>query len=236
MSKVEGTKQSQVQAEYQSPSPPVKSRQNGGQNETAVTFTENNDTPREKFYAREGIERGRGNHYGQYKDKKVGDEVEIETEGGKKHGRILKDTGETLEVIVGDTVYVIDKNTGKCRGQRQASAAEMRQAQQWEQIQQQQADMQEQQSQRLDESIKENNRKDDLRIEAQRIETRLVEQELIERAVTKRITPAAQRQDANQSLSIQFQTSISEPLRNSLSVSEIILAKDKEAETKNLTY
>ncbi len=218
MSRIEGKQH--VQLTQDSGSNKVGANQAGDGAQSNSAYVANNDSVSDKFNSHEGIERSRGKGHDMH-GKKVGDEVEFEDGDNHRHGRILKDNGDSYNIIVGDQVYTVMKDNGKSEGHRQATESEMQQAAQMQAYQDEQARIQEQQSARVDESIKIDNKKHDMQLYNQKVEVRLDSLKKIEN-----------RKQAVQSLSDQFQFQTADTEHQTLTVSEIILSRDKEAELK----
>ena len=218
MSRIEGKQH--VQATQDTGSNKTGSNDNGNSALPNSAYIANNDSAHDKYCAHEGIDRGRGRGHDLH-GKKTGDKVEFEDGDQGLVGRVLKDTGDTLLVIVGDKVYTVKKDNGRSEGHRQATESEMQQAAQMQAYQDEQTRIQEQQSARVDESIKIDNKKHDTQLYNQKVEVRLDSLKKIEN-----------RKQAVQSLSDQFQFQTPDTEHQTLTVSEIILSKDKEAELK----
>jgi hypothetical protein len=218
MSKVEGKQHVQTTQDFGSSK--IESNRAPNNEQAKSVYLENNDSAHDKFYAREGIERGRGNKHG-LRGKKAGDKVDFIDGDRVLNGRVLEDNGDSYLVLVGDRVYTVAKETGKSRGHRKASKSEMEQGAQYDEYQQEQARIQEEQSARLDESIQDDREKHDVQLYNQKNE-RLIDDS--KKTETKK--------KAVQSLSDQFQFQAPETEHQTLTVAQIILSKDKESELK----
>lgn len=204
----------------------------------------NNDTAHETYCSREGIDRqcragnnGNGNGLGRLIKATVGSVIEIVDEDGEEiEGTVIGEDEDSYTVVYDsdgdgkdDKVVKRDKETGHCHGWRKASNEEIAIAAAWAQVR---AD-QEVNSQRIDDTIKANRTQHERilynrKLEAQREANRDAAED-----VTNRLTPDAQRMEHNDSLSIQFQANVPESQFESVSVSEIILNKNLEADLKS---
>ncbi|MEP6924381.1 MAG: hypothetical protein ABI954_07935 [Pyrinomonadaceae bacterium] len=218
MSRIEGKQHLQVTPDFGGKNTGSNAKSDSEQSKNV--YVANNDSSHDKFCAHEGIDRGRGNKHGLH-GKKVGDQVNIIDGATTLTGRILKDNGDTLDVLVGDKVYIVEKENGKSKGHRKASDAEMKQGEQMEQYQQEQARIQEEQSARLDESIQDDKEKHDVKLYNQKIELRVDDLKKIDN-----------KKKAVQSLSSEFQFQAPKTEYHTLTVAEIILSKDREDELK----
>ena len=221
MSRIEGRQHVQATQDFSSNKTSAASDAGSGA-QSKSAYLANNDSPHDKFCAHEGIDRGRGCGHDLH-GKRKGDKVEIEDEDGKRTlaGTVLKDTGDTLEVLVGNQMYKVRKDNGRAESHREATDEEMQEYAQIQQEQAEQARIQEQQSARVDESIKQDNKKHDTQLYNQKTEVRLDDSKKIE---TKK--------KAVQSLADQFQFQTPQTEHQTLTVGQIILSKDKEAEFK----
>jgi hypothetical protein len=218
MSRIEGKQHLQATQDLGSNKAPQSEITGGAQ--TKSEYVANNDSPRDKFCAHEGIDRGRGNKHGLH-GKKVGDKADFSDGATTLTGTVLKDNGDSLLILVGEQVYTVGKENGKSRGHRKASNEEMQQYAQIQLEQQEQARIQEQQSARIDESIKQDNKKHDTQLYNKKIEQRAEYSKKVEA-----------RKNAVQSLSNQYQHQVPKTEHQTLTVGEIILNKHKESELK----
>jgi hypothetical protein len=218
MSRIEGKQHVQTTQDVGSnkglPNEPVNGEQ------TKSVYVANNDSVHEKFSVHEGIDRGRGNKHGLH-GKKAGDKVEI-TDGDRTlTGIVLKDTGDTLEVLIDDQVYIVAKDTGKAKGHRKASDAEMQQAAQMQEMREEEARVQEEQAMKAEETIKEDRKRYDVKLYNKKVEQRA---DISEKIDNKR--------SELQLLSNEFHHQTVETEHQTLTLSEIILGRRREEQLR----
>lgn len=216
-----------------------------------IEIKTNSDSSYATFCSREGIDRaafrkaGLGRGLGHIK---VGSKTEFEDEhGNKKKGTVLKIVGDYAEVFYEGQVYMVNIKTGKSRGNRKATEAEMTQYQQLQQAQQQEQQRQEQQAEARRDEIKADQRrtdqrKYDIKVNLEKTEQKKLAVKKAENSESKReirenfikqISLKAQQIEATESISNRYQISVPKTEHENLTISTALRTRENEEAKKD---
>lgn len=200
----------------------------------------NSDSSHATFCSREGIDRGAFRKAGLGRGlghAKVGSDTDfIDERGNKKKGKVLKDCGDYQEVFFEGQVYLVDKKTGKSRGHRKATEAEMAQYQQMQQAQEQEQQRQAQQAEARRDEVKAEQRKYDMKVSSQKAEQQKL---TIKKTESKKLeqkiheTKIFQKINQTQSVADKFNVDVARVEHETLSVTTALRIEENNEKLKN---